>query len=126
MTDTRTIQQKADPAYLQEGDLVMLSCHVSLANKKAHPDCGRIGKITSIKGKGGEDHFIVQIENDDLVGSAKFLILPRKMFLPIAESWVEVFERRAKRTAWRLSKSGKQIFDGMGWPYLPATMGELG
>lgn len=120
----RTPEQKANPAYWQAGDLVMLSCYIYFGETDLHPEAGRIGRIIKLGGKRGTDNMLVQIQGGVLDEINKFILMPRAAFRPIPPHCIEAYESRDGSEAWRLSLEGVKTFREMKWKYTKATLGQ--
>lgn len=127
----RSEQQKADPAYWQAGDLIMISCYVRFGDIP-HPDSGRIVRIVQTGGRRGNDNLLVQtmegsldkcIEGD-VAEINKYILMPRLAFRPVPPSCIEAYQTKTGVQAWRLSKQGVKIFREQKWAYMPASLGQ--
>lgn len=111
------------PENWQAGDLVQLSCFINLADGTKHPNCGQICRIVT-PAASDEADMLVEFESDENEGRSSFLILPRKMFLPIPAFLCETWSRQPGHTAWRVNELGRKMFSNMDWPSTAATFGE--
>jgi len=127
----RSQKQKADPAYWQAGDLIMISCYVRIGDIP-HPDSGRIVRIVQTGGRRDNDNLMVQtmegnlekcIEGD-MAEINKYILMPRLAFRPVPPSCIEAYPTKLGAQAWRLSKQGVQIFREMKWAYAPPSLGQ--
>lgn len=112
-----------NPKNWKAGQLVMLSCFISLADDTDHPECGRICKIISLP-KNGRGDMVVEYAVDDAAGRSSYLILPKDMFLPVPEFCVEAYSLRPGHTAYRINDQGRRTFEGMGWPTTAKSFGD--
>lgn len=104
-----------------KGAYVMLHPLCYIGKDKLHPEAGRIGKLVNDGHK--EKNFVVDFEQDDLVGKGRYCILPKDAWFPIPNHLVEQYEIRAKKTAYRYTKEGAEIARRMGWNMTDASLG---
>ena len=82
--------------------MVMLAPNVFMSNGKTHPECGKIGKVTSIVG----DNAIVEMIVDG--EKALYLLLPTEVFFVLPEFFVEA-KSLGERNWYEFSEIGKKI-----------------
>jgi hypothetical protein len=121
--NSRTPEQKADPAHWRVGDIIMMRPDALAADRTAHPHAGRLGRIVDIRPARPTNVLFVSLEVAVGAGTDTYVALPDGMFLGLPEFCVETYRPRPGYTAWRLSAEGHRVLTGMGWPITPASLG---